>query len=244
MSTLNKRALLIGASLAVALLCVAAANAELIYPLNPSFESPVVTASPWYITPATLTNWTSSGSSGSANRLTRNNCTVVGPHSGYTDYQWNAMYGAKGGYWDVSQVLANTIQANTSYQLLTDMDSDTAGWNMGPNATLIMTLYAYSAGVSTVIGTSTIAGTTIDATNGVFTAYSTPDTVPDVSLVGQQLRVLLHLNIPNLTQPNPGSGVNVDNVRIGATGVPEPATLSLLASGLIGLVCYGWRKRR
>jgi len=28
------------------------------------------------------------------------------------------------------------------------------------------------------------------------------------------------------------------------TGVPEPGTLALLAAGLIGLLCYAWRKRR
>ena len=26
--------------------------------------------------------------------------------------------------------------------------------------------------------------------------------------------------------------------------VPEPSTLALIASGLIGLLCYAWRKRR
>ena len=28
------------------------------------------------------------------------------------------------------------------------------------------------------------------------------------------------------------------------TSTPEPSTLVLLASGLIGLLCYAWRKRR
>ncbi len=27
-------------------------------------------------------------------------------------------------------------------------------------------------------------------------------------------------------------------------GVPEPGTLALLAAGLIGLLCYAWRKRK
>ncbi len=33
-----------------------------------------------------------------------------------------------------------------------------------------------------------------------------------------------------------------DNFRIGA--IPEPSTLALLASGLIGLLAYAWRKRK
>ena len=37
----------------------------------------------------------------------------------------------------------------------------------------------------------------------------------------------------------------MDNVQIGAPGViPEPSTLALFATGLIGLLAYAWRKRR
>ena len=72
----------------------------------------------------------------------------------------------------------------------------------------------------------------------------------------------LATSLPGLTLPGIPSGVNsaVDNVGIYAgadfiqldasgggvytTAVPEPGTLALLAAGLIGLLCYAWRKRR
>ena len=34
-----------------------------------------------------------------------------------------------------------------------------------------------------------------------------------------------------------------DNVRLTGSVIPEPSTLALLATGLIGLLCYAWRKR-
>ena len=36
----------------------------------------------------------------------------------------------------------------------------------------------------------------------------------------------------------------VDNVTLSSSPVPEPGTITLLSAGLIGLVCYAWRKRR
>jgi hypothetical protein len=43
-----------------------------------------------------------------------------------------------------------------------------------------------------------------------------------------------------------GGGVAVDSVSVTVTtaDVPEPSTLVLLASGLVGLLAYAWRKRK
>ena len=41
-----------------------------------------------------------------------------------------------------------------------------------------------------------------------------------------------------------GSGGYIDNLSLTSVPIPEPGTLALLATGLIGLLCYAWRKRR
>jgi hypothetical protein len=43
---------------------------------------------------------------------------------------------------------------------------------------------------------------------------------------------------------NLGAGSYATDVRLDAFPVPEPSTLVLLASGLVGLLAYGWRKRK
>lgn len=36
----------------------------------------------------------------------------------------------------------------------------------------------------------------------------------------------------------------INNLQLSGTVVPEPSTLAMLAAGLIGLLCYAWRKRK
>jgi len=39
-------------------------------------------------------------------------------------------------------------------------------------------------------------------------------------------------------------GSVVWEIQVDGTVIPEPSTLVLLAAGLVGLLCYAWRKRR
>ncbi|MCG2684459.1 MAG: PEP-CTERM sorting domain-containing protein [Planctomycetales bacterium] len=56
------------------------------------------------------------------------------------------------------------------------------------------------------------------------------------------------LNVPLWLQlwsgPNGPTQVLADNVTVSYTPIPEPSTLALLAAGLVGLLCYAWRKRK
>jgi hypothetical protein len=54
------------------------------------------------------------------------------------------------------------------------------------------------------------------------------------------------LNRIEVTQDWRGTlGVEVDNIRIeGVSSVPEPASLTLLGVSTLGLLGYGWRRRR
>ena len=46
------------------------------------------------------------------------------------------------------------------------------------------------------------------------------------------------------TPLNGGTRIEMHGITFDPYATPEPGTLVLLATGLIGLLCYAWRKRR
>jgi hypothetical protein len=50
------------------------------------------------------------------------------------------------------------------------------------------------------------------------------------------------IDVVGTNQPFPSTVVSVDDVSV--TVVPEPGTLGMLSTGLLGIIGYGWRKRK
>ncbi|MBN1395855.1 MAG: PEP-CTERM sorting domain-containing protein [Pirellulales bacterium] len=108
-------------------------------------------------------------------------------------------------------------------------------------------------------GTSKMSYTDFDAATYIDTLYISR-TAENVYEVGYYLTsdssqvVLKTFTITGTGNLNPGAAIgyyadirdnasaSFDNFRMDV--VPEPSTLALLAAGLVGLLCYAWRKRK
>jgi hypothetical protein len=77
---------------------------------------------------------------------------------------------------------------------------------------------------------------------GAFTEFSASAVVAaDDPKIGKTLQIYIG------GRDNNESGIGalaIDNVRLTFTPAPEPGTAVLASVGVIGLVCYAWRKRR
>ena len=71
-------------------------------------------------------------------------------------------------------------------------------------------------------------------TANVFATYSGSFTAETVGVGG-------HLGIRT---SHVGAYVNLDSIAVNVTAAPEPSTIVLVGTGLIGLLAYAWRKRR
>jgi len=110
--------------------------------------------------------------------------------------------------------------------------------NNGPNVAL--NILANGQVVGTGTGTVGKAGTGWQTFTATWTA--------DAGHAGQAIELQVVANnflegsYPTDEYVAPSFGI--DNATLSVTGAPEPATLTMLITGLIGLLAYAWRRRR
>jgi hypothetical protein len=145
----------------------------------------------------------------------------------------------------ITQVLTTNLAANTRYDLTvaiggSGLQPDGHGNFDQDGGAYDISLYA--GGVELVSGSAQHYVETDPMTfKDVTLTYTSGSSVSD----GQALEIRLR-GIANVFDPpiNPQFWTVYDNVRLTATTTPEPGTLVLLTSALVGLLCYAWRKRK
>jgi len=144
-----------------------------------------------------------------------------------------------------NEVASANLVAGTHYTLSASVgqenDTNTPGNTVGP--TFELTLFSNLSGTPTTVADTTIT----TGAAGVWYTETAPAYVPGTSGTTQLWARLTLTGFAEATNGTFGgqwaidNGV-IDNVRI--TSSPEPATLTLLVTGLIGLLAYAWRRRR
>jgi len=223
------------AFLALVALCAGTASATAVPLINPSFEDPPVGEA--------VTGWIGGPGFVECNPTSE-------------EFPGAAGNGALPSPADGSQAAFNTSTSDTDIAVLDDPQVQPA---ITLQADKIYTLtVAFGQALNDPVGLGYFAGFGLEVTtlNGALinltpspADYPAPGTFKDFVLqfnsddyigsskngpwAGDVLRVGFIL----------GAGTYADNVRLDISDVPEPSMLVLLASGLIGLSAYGWRRR-
>jgi hypothetical protein len=244
--------LLIGALLQVA----GSVQAAPVAVNNPSFETPVLENNVAEPLATGWTYWTSDGGLNAGGAVTAN-------PTGYDGADGDTAYGFIGAsgngtpvgadgpnvFWEyinpsqyslLQQVLDVTVQAGGTYTFTVAVGKVPTGGNAG--AQLLISTEGAPGTFPGLLGVATL--TPAEMTSAEFVDLSctfTPTAEQVVSLGGQRLMISL-CGYSNGDYER----VAFDNVRGETSGlaVPEPGALVLLASGLLGLLTYAWRRRK
>ncbi len=132
----------------------------------------------------------------------------------------------------IYQTLGDTLQANTKYTL--DVDIGRRIDANGSNASWRVELWAGTTLLDyDEVGIGGIAADTWSTRELTYATGSSVDS-------GQALKIVLSVPVAS----GYGQTANFDNVRLDASAIPEPTSFVMTVIGLIGLLCYAWRKRK
>jgi hypothetical protein len=238
------RSLLILGFLAVSLMTVGVVNADVITIPDSGFETPVINLTDFPIGCTTdapsLLPWVGQAAS------------IYNPaiYSGlYFEGNITPDEGIQVGYFGLQiasraylyQTLPETYAAGAEYSLTAALAQYDAKYALDPGESVTVRLGYWADIADGNVGPTIVAErvvTAAEVTAGTW-AHFTANTGPlSGDAVGKQIVVYLAKGDGSTT----GAQMIIDNVQL--TSVPEPGTVALLLSGLIGLVACAWRKRK
>jgi PEP-CTERM motif len=209
-------------------------NASSITVPNFSFESPVLTSGEFVS--GSFTDWTVGGFGGQFYPTSSNADLTPGTpagNQGVTGNQVGVAGSASGSAGSLTQVIAGAV-AGTTYQLDVNVGSRKEGIASDWSVELIAGTASSTLSGIVNPGTGTFSDQTVTVTAAGTGSLNFTIVLSDAgSFVQSQVGVI-------------DTQTLFDNVRLQSlpSGVPEPATLTLLGIGAVGLLGYGLRRRK
>ncbi len=102
------------------------------------------------------------------------------------------------------------------------------------------------SGANSIVEVGDVKSLAISSASGWYALTVTPGTTNGLNVGTTEVNFPTTGNIvgAGLYCTGPAAALCIDNFQISGTAIPEPSTLMLCATGLIGLLAYAWRKRK
>jgi hypothetical protein len=159
-------------------------------------------------------------------------------HGNQCAYMWCGLDPSLKPFW--YQDLASTFEAGKEYTL--SMDAAMARGAAVEGQILEMRLGYWPETPDTTAGPTIIAQKNIayDQITESWGSYAISSSAVTGDAVGKNIVVYITQGAPLVPSTQQ---YYVDNVQLSAIAVPEPGTIAILASGILGLAAFVWRKK-